>query len=195
MNEKIKDSGSTQEYSNGAHRDNATGKGRMDLVPLIEASMVMFDDPVLYNIGKFMETRDTKYLAQAIRETVETVDIFHYQTMVESLIAEGIQMRVISADEPDAKIRMLKACIAHMMLEVSKLYEAGAEKYGANNWQLGMPVNRYLDSATRHYNKTIRGDIDEAHYRSFIWNVLCAMWTCHNLPELNFIEKPVIPNK
>ena len=104
MNEKIKDSGSTQEYSNGAHRDNATGKGRMDLVPLIEASMVMFDDPVLYNIGKFMETRDTKYLAQAIRETVETVDIFHYQTMVESLIAEGIQMRVISADEPDAKI-------------------------------------------------------------------------------------------
>ena len=195
MNEKIKDSGSTQEFGNGAHRDNAKGKGRMDLVPLIEASMAMFDDPVLYNTGKFMETRDPQYLVKAIRESAETVETFHYHIMVQSLIDEGIQMRIIDENEPDAKNRMLKACIAHMMLESSKLYEAGADKYGANNWKLGMPVNRYLDSAMRHYHKTIRGDVDEPHYRSFVWNMLCAVWTCHNLPELNFEEKPVVPNK
>lgn len=53
-----------------------------------------------------------------------------------------------------------------------------------------MPVNRYLDSGVRHYLKTLRGDIDEPHYRGFVWNMLCAMWTADNLPEMNFKEEP-----
>ena len=195
MNERVKDSGSKQEFSTGAHRDNATGKGRADLLPHIESSMAMLNDPVLNNIGKFMTSRDPQFLADAIQASAQTISMFQYHLMVKSMMDNGIEMYIIDENEPNAKERMLSACVAHMMLESSKLYEAGADKYGANNWKLGMPVNRYIDSGTRHYLKTIRGDIDEPHYRGFIWNLLCAMWTCNNFPEMNFEEKPVIPSK
>lgn len=63
-----------------------------------------------------------------------------------------------------------------MLLEVSKHFEEGAAKYGDNNWQKGIPVNCYLDSAVRHYLKWRRGDDDEPHARAFIWNLMCCIW-------------------
>ena len=72
-----------------------------------------------------------------------------------------------------------------MILEVSKHFEEGAKKYGENNWQKGIPVHCYIDSAVRHYLKFLRGDKDEPHDRAFCWNILCAIWTCKHKPELN----------
>jgi hypothetical protein len=72
-----------------------------------------------------------------------------------------------------------------MILEVAKHFEEGAKKYGENNWQKGIPVRCYIDSAVRHYVKWLRGDQDEPHDRAFCWNILCAMWTCIHKPELN----------
>ena len=72
-----------------------------------------------------------------------------------------------------------------MLLEVSKHFEEGAKKYGENNWQKGIPVHCYIDSAVRHYLKFLRSDKDEPHDRAFVWNLLCAIWTCENKPELN----------
>ena len=72
-----------------------------------------------------------------------------------------------------------------MLLEVSIHFEQGAQKYGENNWQKGIPVHCYIDSAIRHYLKYKRGDDDERHDRAFVWNVLCAIWTCKVMPELN----------
>ena len=63
-----------------------------------------------------------------------------------------------------------------MILEVSKHFEEGAAKYGENNWQKGIPVNCYLDSAVRHYLKYRRGDQDEPHDRAFVWNIMCCIW-------------------
>ena len=40
---EIKDSGSRREFSTGAHRDNAKGKGRCDLLPLRQVAKVMAD--------------------------------------------------------------------------------------------------------------------------------------------------------
>ena len=62
---------------------------------------------------------------------------------------------------------------------------AGALKYGENNWQKGIPTHCYVDSAVRHYLKFLRGDKDEPHDRAFIWNLLCCIWTCEHMPELN----------
>lgn len=64
-----------------------------------------------------------------------------------------------------------------MLLEVSKHFEEGAKKYGENNWQKGLPVNCYIDSAVRHYLKWWRGDVDEPHDRAFVWNLICCIWT------------------
>lgn len=71
------------------------------------------------------------------------------------------------------------------MLEVSKHLEEGAKKYGENNWQKGIPVHTYIDSGVRHYLKYLDGYTDEPHGRAVIWNLLCAIWTCENIAELN----------
>lgn len=72
-----------------------------------------------------------------------------------------------------------------MMLDVAKHFEDGARKYGDNNWRKGIPVHCYIDSALRHYLKHKRGDEDEPHDRAFVWNIMCAIWTCGHHPELN----------
>lgn len=76
-----------------------------------------------------------------------------------------------------------------MMLEVSVHFEEGAKKYGDNNWRRGIPTHCYVDSAVRHYLKWIRDDNDEHHDRAFAWNILCCVWTCKNMPELNDYKK------
>ena len=76
-----------------------------------------------------------------------------------------------------------------MFLQVAIHFEEGAKKYGENNWQKGIPVHCYIDSAVRHYLKFLRGDMDERHDRAFVWNILCCIWTCVNKPELNDYRK------
>lgn len=72
-----------------------------------------------------------------------------------------------------------------MLLEVAIHFEDGAIKYGERNWEKGIPVNCYIDSAVRHYLKYLRGDTDERHDRATCWNLMCAMWTALFMPELN----------
>lgn len=69
------------------------------------------------------------------------------------------------------------------MLEVSKHYEDGCNKYGERNWQKGIPLHCYIDSGVRHYIKFTRGDDDEPHGRAFLWNMLGALWTQDHSPE------------
>lgn len=76
-------------------------------------------------------------------------------------------------------------------LELSMHFEAGAKKYGENNWKKGIPLHCYIDSAVRHFLKHYRGDTDEPHDRAFIWNLSCAIWTYTHKPELDDIEKDI----
>ena len=69
------------------------------------------------------------------------------------------------------------------MLEVSKHYEDGCNKYGERNWEKGIPLHCYIDSGVRHYIKWLRGDNDEPHDRAFLWNMLGALWTHDYHPE------------
>lgn len=66
--------------------------------------------------------------------------------------------------------------VPELMLETSIHFEEGAKKYGENNWQKGIPMKCYIDSAVRHYLKWRKGDTDEPHDRAFVWNLLCCMW-------------------
>lgn len=75
------------------------------------------------------------------------------------------------------------------ILDLAKHFEAGAKKYGERNWEKGIPVRCYIDSAVRHYLKYLRGDQDEPHDRAFVWNIVCAIWTCKHKPELNEYER------
>lgn len=70
------------------------------------------------------------------------------------------------------------------ILENSIHFQEGAKKYGERNWEKGIPIHSYIDSAVRHYLKFRRGDTDERHDRAFVWNLLCAIWTIQNKKEM-----------
>ena len=126
-NDVIKDSGSMQEFESGAHRDSTSAikKGDLSLVPLEYASMMMYHDPVLSNIAMFMEKRQVSYLVDALRHSINTVPVFRYNEILSGMIEQGVEMHVYE-DEKDRE----NAVFAHMILEASKIYAAGGEKYG-----------------------------------------------------------------
>lgn len=150
----IKDSGDRTEFATGAVRDMLEGKGRCDLMPLYVVSHILGGssidhDPVLRRIEDFRKTGNSEYLYNAISEFVQKHGWGAY-------------------DHDEANCTML--------LEVAKHLEEGAKKYGENNWQRGILVHCYIDSAVRHYLKWRRGDKDEPHDRAFVWNLMCCIW-------------------
>lgn len=150
----IVDSGERREFESGAVRDVAEGKGRCDLLPLTV-------------VAKILHTHGGDYLPLLfISQYIRTGNQDHLLRAINSFCI----------DEDVDYITML--------LEVSKHYEEGAKKYDERNWEKGIPLHCYIDSAVRHYLKHVRGDEDECHDRAFVWNLLGAVWTQENLPEL-----------
>ena len=74
---------------------------------------------------------------------------------------------------------------ADMCLELAIHFEEGCNKYGERNWEKGIPEERYIDSAIRHYLKYLRGDNDERHDRALVWNICCLIWTVDHKPRTN----------
>jgi hypothetical protein len=84
---------------------------------------------------------------------------------------------------------------ADMVRDLAKHFEEGAKKYGERNWEQGLPVHCYIDSAVRHYLKWLRGDRDEPHDRAFVWNLVCCIWTMIHRPDLDDLPKKEEPNE
>lgn len=61
----------------------------------------------------------------------------------------------------------------HGLMLVAKQMERGKGKYGARNWEKGMPLSAYLDSGLRHLMKFQAGYDDEPHLDAALWNLLC----------------------
>lgn len=157
----IKDSGCRQEFESGAVRDIQKGKGRCDLLPLDVVS-------------KLIPYGDT---ARGI--------FYNIDEFMESGCVEGLYKAI------SCFCYCIDLNVSTMLLEVSIHFEEGAEKYGENNWQKGLPAKCYINSALRHLLKWFRGDDDERHDRAFVWNLMCCAWTCIHKPELNsYAEKP-----
>src|SRR5687767_12531052 len=53
---------------------------------------------------------------------------------------------------------------------LAKHYENGAVKYGERNYEKGMPISRFLDSAMRHLVALLEGDKSEDHAAALMWN-------------------------
>ena len=153
---EIKDSGERLEFATGAVRDIQRGKGRCDLMPLDVVSEIM--------VGGTEKDPDS---------ILEDIHLFQTTGDVQNLYSAINTMTLAFGG------------VETLLLKVSKHFENGAEKYGENNWQKGLPVKCYINSAVRHYLKWLRGDKDEPHDRAFVWNIMCAIWTCKHKPELN----------
>lgn len=163
----ILDSGNRREFETGAVRDIQEGKGRCDLMPLAVLA-------------------EAFYRAEH-DEIIGDPSISGILTNLYRFVNTGDHRRLVMAIIEFAGTRCVS--LEDMFLEVSKHFEDGAKKYGENNWQKGIPVHCYIDSAVRHYLKFLRGDKDEPHDRAFVWNLMCCIWTCEHKPELNEYKK------
>ena len=152
----ILDSGNRRKFGSGAVRDIQEGKGRCDLLPLDVVSRMYCES------GDNCDICNVFSSINSFQDSGETKYLF-----------DAIFFAKIFEDTET------------MLLEMAKHFEEGSKKYGDNNWRLGIPVRCYIDSAIRHYLKYLRGDTDEPHNRAFIWNLMCAIWTCKHKPELN----------
>lgn len=61
----------------------------------------------------------------------------------------------------------------HMLHRLARHFENGAVKYGDDNWRKGIPLHRFLSSATRHLHQFAAGRADEDHLAAAIWNLMC----------------------
>lgn len=158
MENEIKDSGEMRTFNDlGCHRDASTGKGRMDLIPLMYAALLVdekeIEEPVFAEVYLFTRDYDINHIAKALKIGIDRLPQFKN--------------------------------LYDAMLQVSHLYQGGAEKYGECNWTRAMPLEVLIDSGLRHYCKAM-GDIEmdqEPHHRGFVWNMLCLMWTAENIPD------------
>lgn len=91
---------------------------------------------------------------------------------------------VRDVQEGKGRLDLLPACA---ILRVARHFEAGAKKYSDRNWEKGIPVHSFIDSALRHLMKYLDGQDDEDHLCAAAWNCLCAMWTEEKHPELQDI--------
>lgn len=64
---------------------------------------------------------------------------------------------------------------------VQGLFERGAEKYGDNNWQKGIPMQRIFESMMRHMILWWAGDTTEDHAAAVVWNAMTAMVIEHEV--------------
>ena len=55
-------------------------------------------------------------------------------------------------------------------------YTDGAKKYDDNNWKLGIPTGRFVESACRHWSQYLLGETDEDHLSAVIFNILGIIW-------------------
>lgn len=57
------------------------------------------------------------------------------------------------------------------------VYGKGAIKYAPRNWQKGLPLSSFLNSAQRHLSKLAEGRRDEDHASMAAWNLFGYTWT------------------
>lgn len=69
----------------------------------------------------------------------------------------------------------------HALQRVDLHSEKGAVKYAARNWEKGMPLSEFYNSAQRHMDKLIAGYDDEDHEAAAAWNILALIETRHRI--------------
>lgn len=166
----ILDSGSRKAFASGAVRDIQEGKGRCDLLPLSQISNFF---AYLSDVRDLPEDENNKKWVK-YADILNSLDQFMKNGNKECIIEAILNFCEGTFADPYTAV-----------IELSKHYEEGANKYDERNWEKGISAHCYVDSGIRHLTKYFRGDQDEPHDRAFLWNMFCLLWTIENKPEYN----------
>lgn len=151
------DSGERTTFCTGAMKEITEDKGRCDLLPLDVISDLL------------IHHKNHSYEGQENRSSLMILDL------INEFIYKGDTTNLIMS------ICLFIDCvypnIYEGILELSKHYRDGALKYEDRNWEKGIPLHNFIDSAVRHFLKYLRGDNDEPHDRAFMWNLVCCIET------------------
>ncbi len=63
------------------------------------------------------------------------------------------------------------------MERLALVMEKGAKHYADRNWEKGIKITRFLDSAFRHLNQFLEGKRDEDHLGHAMFNIMAIMHT------------------
>ena len=62
-------------------------------------------------------------------------------------------------------------------------YQKGADKYADRNWEKGIPISEFVDSALRHAFQFLQRETDENHLIAAIWNLCGAYDTLERIKD------------
>jgi len=65
--------------------------------------------------------------------------------------------------------------------KLAEIYRKGSIKYAARNWEKGIPLSRFLDSAERHLSQFHEGMENEDHLHQAIWCLVGLSWTAEQI--------------
>jgi len=176
----LSDSGKRQEFSSGAVRDLQEGKGRYDLLPAYAMQELISRDFYKKDFG---DIHYTAFPEQAINLTLQ---IFREPERAEELALKAagrmlyfmdVQKNITqgagkSSDMP-----------THGIFRVARVFEKGAIKYAPRNWEKGINLCRYLDSALRHMFQVVERKEDEDHPAQSAWNLVTFVETLNWIRE------------
>ena len=63
------------------------------------------------------------------------------------------------------------------LTRLAGVYERGGIHRGDRNWEKGIPLSRFLDSALRHLSQYLEGYRDEDHLAQAAWNIFGLIHT------------------
>lgn len=163
MEKAIKQDKENIEYSTGAKREDKTGKGRMDLIPV---STLIIHRGLQYDEIKFLEDTNLEDVIESLQITLRS---WLCKLGEEEFGAGGL------SDTQEYTIGMIA---------LSKHFEEGGILKGDHNWKKGLPVKLYFSAALRHYiqhyaNKEGVIFDDEYHLRAAVWNISAALETIY----------------
>lgn len=164
------DSGERVKCDTGSVRERYMGKGRCDLLPIdVIKDIVSCNRKTFKNGPKWIVINDLLEYCSTLNSTLLLKDI----EIISGLICER-----------DENYGSREDNFANALLVVSRHFELGLTKYPERNWEKGMPVKWYIDSAIRHMLKCISNWEDEPHLDACLWNIMCAYQTAKWYPKM-----------
>ncbi len=174
--EKLKDTGNrTNLGGTGGLRDINPENGRCDLLPATAVRELM-------NHQMFCGDHIKK---PALLNALTDIMLFIENADKEDLFMAVYRLAIQNCLNKYHELPTPEFALADCLLDLSIHYRKGAEKYAERNWEKGLPIHSFIDSAIRHLCKEIKGMTDEPHLIACMWNLMGAVWTMHHHPELN----------